>query len=139
MFNVFIFIIGKMRHKKERVLQLNTGTKKKSVFIREMITNFVTHGRVTTTSQRAKVLKARTNSFFAKLVSISNRYKDKKDAKREVIRHAKTVLFGDAGRKAVDVLLPKYLEAGTRDSFVETYKMGFRKGDAVQKIMLKLM
>jgi hypothetical protein len=34
--------------------------------------------------------------------------------------------------------LPRYLEEKKRSSFVENYKLGVRKWDAVEKIMLKL-
>ncbi|NOZ44239.1 MAG: hypothetical protein GXP45_03760 [bacterium] len=128
-----------MRHKHKQTIKLNTGVKKKSVFKREMLTNLVRTGRLVTTPKRAKVLKADADSFFAHLIDLATRYADEKDGKREAIAYTKSVIFGkEEGKKVIEVYLPKYLEAKKTSSFVENYKLGFRKGDAVEKIMLKL-
>ena len=104
-----------------------------------MLTNLVRSGKVVTTPKRAKVLKADADSFFAHLIDLSTRYEDANDGKREAISYTKSVIFGKAeGKMVIEVYLPKYLEAKRRSSFVENYKLGVRKGDAVEKIMLKL-
>ena len=129
-----------MRHKYNKLLEINTWVKKRSTFTREMITNLVRTWKVVTTPKRAKVLKAAADSFFSKLVDIATRYKDEKDSKREVIRYVKSVIYGeDEGKKVVKIYLEKYLKEGRKSSFIETYKMWYRKGDAVEEIMLKLM
>ena len=92
-----------------------------------MLTNLIRNGKVTTTPQRAKVLKAEADAFFAKLIDLSTRYENEKDGKREVDRYVKSVIFGDEGKKAVNIYLPKYLEAGKKSSFIENYKVGIRK------------
>lgn len=127
-----------MRHKKKRLMELNTWVKKKSVFIREMLTNLVKRGRVVTTPKRAKVLKAEADAFFSKLLSYSTRY-DEKSAHRECIRYVKAIIFSkEDGKKVIEEWLPKYKESKQK-SFVQNYKLGFRKGDWVEKILVELM
>ncbi|PID34571.1 MAG: hypothetical protein CR971_02550 [candidate division SR1 bacterium] len=128
-----------MRHRQKRTLELSTGVQKKNLVVRTMLTNLVTHGKMTTTPKRAKVLKAETDSFFSKLVRTYKRFEDEKSSKREVIRIIKsTILTEDAGKKIIADLLPRYLDGNT-GSFVADYKMGARPGDASEKIMLKLL
>jgi ribosomal protein L17 len=103
------------------------------------LTNLIKNGKTTTTPKRAKVLKSEVDAFFANLVRISKKLEEK-DAKRECIRYVKSRIFGEAeGKKVINVLLPKFLEAGMTTSFVADYKLGHRVGDGVQKIMLKLL
>ncbi|EKD24737.1 MAG: hypothetical protein ACD_80C00167G0035 [uncultured bacterium (gcode 4)] len=128
-----------MRHKKNKLLELHTGAKKRDVFVRQLLSNLVKNGKTTTTPKRAKVLKSEIDSFFANLVKMSKKL-DPKDAKRETIRYIKSKIFGEAeGKKVLNVLLPKYMESGSTSSFVADYKLGFRVGDGVQKILLKLL
>ena len=128
-----------MRHKDNKMLELDTGAKKRQIFVRQLMTNLVKNGKTTTTPKRAKVLKSEIDSFFANLVRLSKKL-DEKDAKRECIRYIKSIIFGEAeGKKVLNVLLPKYIESGSTSSFVADYKLGFRVGDGVQKIMLKLL
>lgn len=85
------------------------------------------------------MLKSEIDTFFADLVRM-NKKLEAKDARRESIRYIKSKIFGeDEGKKVLNVLLPKYLESGSTSSFVADYKMGFRVGDGVQKILLKLL
>lgn len=128
-----------MRHKLSKMIELDTGTKKRQVFVRQLLTNLIKNGKTTTTPKRAKVLKAEADSFFANLIRISNKLEEK-DAKRECIRLIKSTIFGEEeGKKVLNVLLPKYKESGATSSFVADYKLGYRVGDGVQKIMLKLL
>lgn len=128
-----------MRHRINKLNQLNTWAKKKTVFIRNMLTSLVKSGRVTTTPKRAKVLKAEADSFFAKLVKTYNRYNEENESKRECIRIIKATIYGEEeGKKVMNELLPKYI-ADKNKSFVASYKIGFRKGDAAPITMLELM
>ncbi len=121
------------------MLELDTGVKKRQIFVRQMLTNLVKNGKTTTTPKRAKVLKSEVDSFFSNLVRLSKKL-DEKDAKRECIRYIKSIIFGEAeGKKVLNVLLPKYLESWATSSFVADYKLWFRVGDGVQKILLKLL
>ncbi len=128
-----------MRHQKSKMLDLHTGAKKKDIFIRQLLTNLIKNGKTTTTPKRAKVLKSEIDTFFADLMRM-NKKLDPKDSRRESIRYIKARIFGeDEGKKVLNVLLPKYLESGSTSSFVADYKVGFRVGDGVQKILLKLL
>lgn len=128
-----------MRHKKKRTLELSTGVQRKDNVIRTLLTNFITHGEMITTPKRAKVLKAQADGFFARLVKISTKY-DKAQAKRESIRIVKDILYTDvAGKKVIYEFLPRYLEEKRTTGFVTDHKLGFRPGDASEKILLKLV
>jgi ribosomal protein L17 len=128
-----------MRHRINKLKELNTWAKKKEVFLRNMLTSFVKIGRITTTPKRAKVLKAETDAFFSKLVKTYNRYNDENESKRECIRIVKATIFGEnEWKKVINDLLPKYI-SDKRSSYVASYKIWFRKWDAAEEIMLKLL
>ncbi len=128
-----------MRHRINKLKELNTWAKKKEVFLRNLLTSLVKNGKVVTTPKRAKVLKSEADSFFSKLVKTYNRYNEEKESRRECIRIIKaTIYWEEEGKKIINDLLPKYI-ADKNNSFVSTYKLGFRKWDAAEKIMLKLM
>lgn len=127
-----------MRHRINKLKELNTGAKKKDVFLRNLLTSLVKSGKITTTPKRAKVLKSEADAFFSKLVKTYNRYNEEKDSKRECIRIIKATIYGEQeGKKIMNDLLPRYI-ADKNQSFVSTYKLGFRKGDAAEEVMLKL-
>lgn len=129
-----------MRHKKNQLLELHTGAKKRSIFIRQLLSSLIRTGKVVTTPKRAKVLKSEADSFFSTLLWMYSTYKDEKDAKRECIRYVKSLVYGEEdGKKVITTLLPKYKEAGNTSSFVTNVKVGFRVGDASPKIMVKLI
>ncbi len=127
-----------MRHRFKKLKELNTGAKKKEVFIRNMLTSLVKFGKITTTPKRAKVLKAETDAFFSKLVKTYTRYSDEKASQRECIRIVKSTIFGeDEWKKVISEILPKYISE-KRTSYVFSYKMWVRKWDASEEVMLKL-
>jgi len=129
-----------MRHRINKLKQLNTGAKKKDVFIRNLLSSFVKNGRITTTPKRAKVLKAETDAFFSKLVKTYSRYNTEAESKRECIKIVKATIFGEAeGKKVMSEWLPKYLWDNKKSSYVVSYKLGVRKWDAAEKVMLKLV
>ncbi len=128
-----------MRHRINKLKQLNTGAKKKEVFLRNMLTSLVKFGRITTTPKRAKVLKAEADAFFSKLVNTYTRYNTESDSKRECINLVKATIFWEAeGKKVISEILPKYVWE-KRSSYIVTYKIGFRKWDSAEQIMLKLI
>lgn len=128
-----------MRHRINKLKQLNTWAKKKDVFVRNLLSSFVEHGRIVTTPKRAKVLKAEADAFFSKLVRTYSRYTDQNEAKRECINIVKAEIFGEtAWKRVINVLLPKYV-AEKNNSFVTSYKMWYRKWDAAEQVMLKLL
>ena len=127
-----------MQHRHNTLLEINTGVKSKWVYIRQMLTNLVKNGKVTTTSKRAAVLKAEANALIGRLVSNTKNYSEA-DAKRENIRLIKSVIYSEAeGKKLLNDLLPKFVESGKKSGFVSTYKLGYRLGDWAEKILVKL-
>lgn len=128
-----------MRHQKKRLLKVDTGVKTKAVYLRVLLTNLIKQGKLTTTQKRAKVVKAEMDHFFSKLLEITARFADEKDARRECIRYITSVIYGDEGKKVIDVLLPKYVQEGRKTGFVALYNLGFRVGDAAPKVLLKLL
>ena len=112
-----------MRHKKKRTLELSTGVQRKDNVIRNLLTSFITHGKMVTTPKKAKVLKAQADSFFARLVKLATKY-DEKSSKRELDRFVKSILYTDvAGKRAVNELLPRYLEEKRITGFVTDNKL----------------
>lgn len=129
-----------MRHQKNRLLKIDTGVKTKSVYIRVLLTNFLKHGKLSTTQKRARVIKAEADHFFSKLLEIMGRYEDEKEAKREAIRYVTSVIYWEPeGKYVIAVLLPKYLKEGRKTGFVASYNLGFRSWDAAPKVLLKLL
>ncbi|MDR2415761.1 MAG: hypothetical protein LBD75_04055 [Candidatus Peribacteria bacterium] len=101
-----------MQHRKNKLLEISTGAKSKPVFLRQLLTNLVRNGKITTTPKRAMVLKAYADSFFAGLIKNTTTYKDEKDVRRENIRVITSELFsGPEGKKVLEILLPKYVES----------------------------
>lgn len=127
-----------MKHRKNTLLEINTGVKSKWVYIRQMITNLIRNGKVTTTSKRAAVLKSEADTLIGRLVSNTQKYSEA-DAKRENIRLIKSVIYSEAeGKKLLNDLLPKFVESGKKSGFICTYKLGYRLGDGAEKILVKL-
>jgi len=130
-----------MRHNYNRFLELNTGVQKKSNVIRNMITSLVQHKRITTTPKKAKVLKYEIEKFFAKLVRTYNRFENKEDALREVKKIILANTFG--GDKTIKIVLEdkllSYIEEGRKSGFARLYRVGVRKGDNVEKVMVELV
>ena len=126
-----------MQHRKNALLEINTGVKSKWVYIRQMLTNLIRSGKVATTSKRAAVLKAEADNLISRLISNTKNYSEA-DAKRENIRLIKSVIYSEAeGKKLLNDLLPKFVESGKKSGFVCTYKLGYRLGDWAEKILVK--
>jgi ribosomal protein L17 len=128
-----------MRHRQNKLLNINTGAKKKQVFLRGLLTSLVTYDQVTTTSKRAKVLKSQADSFFSKLMDIQTRNSKQEDANRECIRLIKSTIYSEAaGKRIMSDLLPRYKKENRTSSFVADYKVGFKPGDGSLKVLVKL-
>ena len=126
-----------MQHRKNALLEINTGVKSKWVYIRQMLTNLVRNGKVTTTSKRAAVLKAEADALIGRLIANTKNYSES-DAKRENIRLIKSVIYSEAEwKKLLNDLLPKFIESGKVSGFVCAYKLWYRLGDWAEKILVK--
>ena len=127
-----------MQHRKNALLEINTGVKSKNVYIRQMLTNLVRNWKVSTTSKRAAVLKSEADALISRLVLNTKNYSEA-DAKRENIRLIKSVIYSEVeGKKLLNDLLPKYIESGKLSGFVCTYKLWYRLGDWAEKVLVKL-
>jgi ribosomal protein L17 len=127
-----------MRHKKKRATQIAAWAQKRSLIIRNLITNLVTHWAIQTTSKRAKALQATADSFFAKLIRCYSMYSEW-DVRREQIRRVKEVITtDDAWVKLVDTMLPKWNEDDRSFWFVQTLKLWNRAGDNAQKVLVRI-
>ena len=129
-----------MRHKRNKLIELEVGVSQtRKGVVRTLLTNLVRDGKLTTTPKRAAILKAEADHFFARLMNLFTRFTDEADVKREAIRYVKSVLFTETeGKKVVNDMLPRYKQEGKKAGFVSDYKLGPRKGDGTEQIMLKL-
>lgn len=128
-----------MRHQFNRLLELRTGAQKQSNVVRNLLTSLVTHGTITTTPKRAKVLKSQADSFFAGIVALYTT-KDATVAKREAMRMTKSTLFTDvAGKKVLNDLVPLWLQNKKQTGFVMDVKLGPRAGDATEKVLVRIV
>jgi len=129
-----------MRHHYNRLLELSTGVQKKSNVLRNLITSLLKEKRITTTPKRAKVLKYEIEKLFAKLVRTYNRYENKEDAKREVKRILTAIVYDKATiDEIIDSKLLPYIKENRVSWFARNYKVGVRRGDAVEKVMVELV
>ena len=130
-----------MRHHYNRFLDINSGVQKKSNLIRNLITSLIENKRVTTTPKRAKVLRYEAEKLFAKLVKTYNRFENKDDAIREVKKILLANTFGGDKivNKAIDDKLMQYIQENRKSWFARLYRVGVRKGDNVEKIMVELI
>ena len=128
-----------MRHKYNKLKKLNTWVQKQENVIRNLLTSLVSTWQLVTTPKRAKVLKSRADNFFSRLVRITKDYPDANDARREVIRYIKSVIYTDEWwKKVLNDLLPANLKAENA-SFVSNYKLWVRPWDNSEKILVKLI
>jgi ribosomal protein L17 len=133
-----------MRHRYKRTKRLETWAQKSSNVIRNLLTSLVMSWQIRVTTKRAKVLKAEADSFFSKLLNKFDRYEDEKEAKREIIRVVKSVIYTEeAWKKVVNEILPKYrknyVENKVKTWFVMDNKLWFRAGDWAEEILLRLV
>jgi len=129
-----------MRKRYNRLLELNTGIQKKSNVLRNLITSFLEHKRITTTPKRAKVLRFEIEKLLSKLVRTYNRYDNKDDSIREVKRILNKILYKN---ELIDEIIEKkllsYIEEGKVSWFTKNYRVWIRNGDSVEKIMVELI
>lgn len=104
----------------------STKSQMKSI-LRNMTKDLILHEHVTTTKARAKAVKI----YAEKLIA---RSKDNSDGKRYVESMLGTK--GEVLTKLTEELHPRYKDVNS--GFIESYKIGFRKGDGAEVIRLSL-
>lgn len=129
-----------MRHKYNKLMDLNTWVQKRSLVVRNLITSLIKNWQLVTTPKRAKVLKSEMDKLISKLLRKFDLYSDENDVKREIIRSIKQVVFTkEEWKKLAEELIVKYKEEWRKTWFVKDYKLWFRKWDSVEKILVKLV
>jgi len=129
-----------MRKRYNRLLELNTGIQKKTNVLRNLITSFLEHKRITTTPKRAKVLRFEIDKLLSKLIRTYNRYDNKEESIREVKRVLIKVLYKDELiSDIIDNKLLTYIEEWNVSWFTRIYRVWVRSGDSVEKIMVELI
>lgn len=138
--NNFSLFIWKMRHRYNRLLELNTWVQKKDNVLKNLITSLLKNKRVTTTPKRAKVLKHETEKLFAKLVRTYNRNTEKEVSMREVKRILWIAIYDqELVNSIIEDKFMWYIKDKRNSWFVRNYKVWYRKGDAVEKTMIELV
>ncbi len=128
-----------MIHKNKRtVVAKISSVQKKSLIMRNLLTSFVKYESLTTTTKKAFLLKSMADKFFARLVSLYSKLEEK-DARREAIRHIKSIIFGnDEWKKVLNELLPRLLSSKKNSWFISSYKLWQRKWDWAEEVLLKI-
>lgn len=126
-----------MRHQRNRLIELNIGEHQtRSNVLRSMLTNLIRYGRITTTNKKAKAVKAYADNFFSRLVW----YSADADGKRNAVAFVKSVVFSEEeGKKAIQELAPKFIWSKHVWGYTQMFKLGFRKGDSAEKIMITIL
>lgn len=130
-----------MRHHVNKMIDMRLGEyQTKSNVIKTMLTNFVREGHMTTSSKKARVIKAEADAFFSYILGLFDKYQDEKDVRREAIRFVKVAIADEAtGKKVISDIIPRLRQTGKKSGFVASYKLGYRMGDGAEKILLRIL
>lgn len=121
-----------MRHKRNRAIELETWEfQTRSNVVRTLFTNLLSSWQIITTPKRAFVLKAFADSFLSTLTRLHAQW-----ARAEAIRRIKATVWTEKEWKK---LLEDLASFSSDTSFIATYKLGMRKWDASEKILVKLI
>lgn len=128
-----------MRHKYNKLKQVDTWIQKKEIVFRNMLTSLIKNGQIKTTPKRAKVLISTTDKFLSSLMGLFDKYEEKEVRRLAISKVKSYIMTRDEWKKVVDNLLPKYKEEWRKTWFTTTYKLWFRKGDGVEEVLVKLV
>lgn len=116
-----------MRHLKKKKF-FNGGHAQKQAFLRQFAISLFTHGKVVTTSTRAKEARP----FVEKLISLGRT--NTLSTRRQLIKklnHRGTV------EKLLKVISPKYLER--KGGYTRLIKLEPRRGDGAKQVIISLV
>ena len=117
-----------MKHR-NRKPRLGRTTDQRKALVRNLLTSLLTHGSITTTESKAKVLVAELDELVAKV--------RRQAEQREQIRCAKQSLFAEAAqRNLMEKVLP--VAQSRTSGFTRTTRLGPRQGDGAQMISVEL-
>jgi large subunit ribosomal protein L17 len=129
-----------MRHRYNKLKYLETGVVKRQLVVRNLLTALVKNWEIKTTYKRAKILKSVADKFFNKVKRLFDKYDDTSLIKIHLNKLANIYLTNDvdARNKFINVISPALKDLNVYTGFVRDYKLGFRKGDNSEVILIKL-
>ena len=117
-----------MRHKVKKT-KLNMAPDRKALLIRNLVTDLFLHGKIKTTTKRAKM----TQQKAEKIITFA-----KTHTEMQTIRELKSFLLSEvASKRIIQEFLPKYKEQNS--GFVRLINGGFRKGDSAEISYIELI
>lgn len=108
--------------------KLGRPSDQRRAMLRNLVTSFLEHGRIMTTGTRAK----ETQSIAEKMISLGKR--GDLHARRQALAY---ITKEDVVKKLFDEIAPKYKERN--GGFTRIVKVGPRRGDAVEVVVLELV
>ena len=111
-----------------RYRKLGRPTDQRRAMLRNLVTSFLKHGKIETTVTRAK----ETRSLAEKMITLAKR--GDLHARRQVLSF---VTEEDVVKDLFDNIAPKYAERN--GGYTRMYKVGPRRGDAAEVVILELV
>jgi large subunit ribosomal protein L17 len=108
--------------------KLGRPTDQRRAMLRNLVTSFLKHGKIETTVTRAK----ETRSIAEKMISLAKR--GDLHARRQVLAF---VTEEDVVKNLFDNIAPKYTERN--GGYTRIYKVGPRRGDGAETVILELV
>ena len=108
--------------------KLGRPTAHRNLMLRNLVTSFLREGKITTTEMRAK----ETRKIAEKMITLAKR--GDLHARRQVLAY---ILDEDVVRKLFDEVAPNY--ADRNGGYTRLYKLGPRKGDAAEMVIIELV
>lgn len=108
--------------------KLGRPTDQRRAMLRNLVTSFLKHGRIETTVTRAKEAR----SIAEKMITLGKR--GDLHARRQVLAF---VTEEDVVKNLFDNIAPKYTERN--GGYTRMYKMGPRRGDGAETVILELV
>lgn len=109
-----------------RKLGRNTGHR--GTMLRNIVTSLLKHGRIETTDARAKEL----NAIAEKMITLGKQ--GDLAARRQAMSY---LLDEDVVKNLFDTIAPKY--ADRQGGYTRIIKVGFRRGDAAEMVLVELV
>ena len=108
--------------------KLGLPTDQRKAMLRNLVTSFLKHGKIETTVTRAK----ETRALAEKMITLAKR--GDLHARRQVLSF---VTEKDVVQNLFDNIAPKYAER--KGGYTRMYKVGPRRGDAAEVVILELV
>lgn len=108
--------------------KLGRTSDQRRAMLRNLVTSFLEHGKITTTGTRAK----ETQSIAEKMITLGKR--GDLHARRQALSY---ITKEDVVKKLFDEIAPQYKERN--GGYTRIMKVGPRRGDAVEVVVLELV